>query len=95
MNVQGYKRRNAYTATQAPLDCTVEDFWRMIWEFKSKTIVMLCNMMEEGQECCFTYWPLKEGENIVVGKLKVTLQSKASYGDFNVRRLQVQEVKVL
>ena len=24
------------------------EFWRMIWEFKSKVIVMLCQLEEEG-----------------------------------------------
>ena len=47
--LQGYKLRNAYIAAQAPLQETVNDFWRMIWEFKSKAIVMLCNFEESGQ----------------------------------------------
>ena len=46
---QGYRLRNAYIAAQAPLQETVSDFWRMIWEFKSKAIVMLCNFEESGQ----------------------------------------------
>ena len=46
---KGYKLRNAYIAAQAPLRETVNDFWRMIWEFKSKAIVMLCNLEEGGQ----------------------------------------------
>ena len=49
MTTQGYKLRNAYIAVQAPLRETVGDFWRMIWEFKSKAIVMLCNLEENGQ----------------------------------------------
>ena len=47
--LQGYKLRNAYIAAQTPLKTTVSDFWRMIWEFKSKAIVMLCNFEESGQ----------------------------------------------
>ena len=46
--LQGYKKRNAYIAAQAPLPNTVGDFWRMIWEFKSKCIVMLCDLAEGG-----------------------------------------------
>ena len=41
--MQGYKERNAFIATQCPLENTVNDFWRMIWEFKSSAIVMLCD----------------------------------------------------
>ena len=58
---QGYKLRNAYIAAQAPLQETVSDFWRMIWEFKSKAIVMLCNFEESGQVSsyyCASYYIL-------------------------------------
>ena len=39
----------AYLATQAPLENTVNDFWRMMWEFKSRAIVMLCQLNENGE----------------------------------------------
>ena len=73
---------------------TVNDLWRMIWEFKSKTLVMVCNMEEEGSESAFIYWPFKEGEMIKYGKINVTLQSKAAYGEFTVRKFMVHEERV-
>ena len=36
-------------AAQAPLASTANDFWRMVWEFKSRAIVMLCQLEENGQ----------------------------------------------
>ena len=45
---QGYKQRYAYIATQGPLENTVEDFWRMMWEHQCSCIVMLCNLEEDG-----------------------------------------------
>lgn len=36
-------------ATQGPLAHTVEDFWRMVWEWKSHTIVMLTEVQEREQ----------------------------------------------
>ncbi len=48
-HVQGYKQRNGYITTQGPLENTVSEFWRMIWEFKSKVIVMLCRLEEDGK----------------------------------------------
>jgi protein tyrosine phosphatase len=32
----------AFIATQAPVDCTIEKFWQMIWENDSRLIIMLC-----------------------------------------------------
>ena len=47
--VQGYKNTQAFIATQGPLEITVEDFWRMVYEYRSKCIVMMCDLQENGQ----------------------------------------------
>ena len=49
--VQGYKQKGAYIVTQGPLENTVEDFWRMMWEYQCGCIVMLCQLEEDGQVC--------------------------------------------
>ena len=46
---QGYRQRGGYIATQAPMENTVNDFWRMIWDYQSRAIVMLCRMKEDGK----------------------------------------------
>ena len=43
---QGYKHRGAFLATQAPLESTVDDLWRMIWENQSMAIIMLYDVQE-------------------------------------------------
>ena len=55
---------------------------------------MLCNMNEEGQEAAYPFFPGKEEEPVKYGKMLVTLQSKAAYTDFIVRRFSIQEDKV-
>ena len=47
--LQGYRHVREYIAAQGPLDQTVDDFWRMVWEQNSDTIVMLTNLVELGK----------------------------------------------
>ena len=49
--IDGYRYRNAYIATQGPLNETVEDFWRMLWEHNSTIVVMLTKLREMGRVC--------------------------------------------
>lgn len=47
--MQGYHSEQEYIATQGPLEQTVEDFWRMVWEQNTATIIMLTNLVELGK----------------------------------------------
>jgi protein tyrosine phosphatase len=38
---QGYNKNEEFVVTQYPLPNTIEDFWRMVWEHNSMTIVLL------------------------------------------------------
>ena len=46
--IDGYMKNKAFIATQAPIPVTIPDFWNMIWQQSSLTIVMLSNEMESG-----------------------------------------------
>lgn len=46
---QDSKERDAYILTQAPLDNTIGDFWRMISQYNIGTVVMLNNLKEGKQ----------------------------------------------
>ncbi|XP_075676561.1 protein tyrosine phosphatase 61F [Dermatophagoides pteronyssinus] len=50
-----------YILTQGPLPNTSGHFWLMIWEQKSRAILMLNNLIECGKIKCHKYWP--DGQN--------------------------------
>ncbi|XP_065069136.1 receptor-type tyrosine-protein phosphatase S-like isoform X1 [Rhopilema esculentum] len=55
--IDGYRHRHAFIATQGPLENTVADFWRMIWEQNCNNIVMLTKLFEKSKERSCQYWP--------------------------------------
>ena len=61
--LQGYRDPREYIATQGPLDQTVDDFWRMVWEQNSPTIVMLTNLVELGKVKTHTWM---RGQAVIV-----------------------------
>ncbi|XP_048733745.1 tyrosine-protein phosphatase non-receptor type 1-like isoform X2 [Ostrea edulis] len=46
-----------YILTQGPLEVTVSHFWQMVWEKKSKAIIMLNKLIENGARKCYKYYP--------------------------------------
>ena len=52
--IDGFQQKHAFIATQAPLENTVVDFWRMVLEQNVKIIVMLTKIEEKGQVRFFT-----------------------------------------
>ena len=48
-HVDSYQTKNSFIATQARIECTIKDFWKMVWEQNSKTIVVLCKEDEKGE----------------------------------------------
>ena len=47
--LQSYKCSNALIATQHPLENTVIDFWRLVYDHKCDTIVMLNTLDKNDQ----------------------------------------------
>jgi protein tyrosine phosphatase len=58
----GYRKSAAYIATQGPLPATYGDFWRMVWEQGTSTVVMMTKLEERQRLKCDQYYPSKGTE---------------------------------
>ncbi|KAJ1812917.1 Tyrosine-protein phosphatase non-receptor type 13 [Coemansia sp. RSA 2599] len=64
---------NKYIATQGPLNHSVGDFWRMVWEQQTRGIVMLANPVEGLRAKCAVYWPQTVSASLRLGDIEATL----------------------
>ncbi|VDL72985.1 unnamed protein product [Nippostrongylus brasiliensis] len=53
--VRGGPLFNTFIVTQAPMENTIGDFWRMVWQEKAPYIFMLIGRKEKDR--CAEYWP--------------------------------------
>ncbi|XP_030194616.1 receptor-type tyrosine-protein phosphatase S isoform X22 [Gadus morhua] len=81
--IDGYRKQNAYIATQGALPETFGDFWRMIWEQRSGNIVMMTKLEERSRVKCDQYWPTRGTETY--GLIQVTLLDTVELATYCVR----------
>ncbi|XP_041913370.1 protein tyrosine phosphatase receptor type Fa [Alosa sapidissima] len=81
--IDGYRKQNAYIATQGPLPETLSDFWRMVWEQRSSTIVMMTRLEEKSRVKCDQYWPSRGTETY--GMIQVTMLDTLELATYSVR----------
>ncbi|KAM6909262.1 receptor-type tyrosine-protein phosphatase delta isoform 17-T17 [Xenentodon cancila] len=81
--IDGYRKQNAYIATQGALPETFSDFWRMIWEQRSAIIVMMTKLEERSRVKCDQYWPTRGTETY--GLIQVTLLDTVELATYCVR----------
>uniref|UniRef100_A0A8C2DQU5 Receptor-type tyrosine-protein phosphatase F n=1 Tax=Cyprinus carpio TaxID=7962 RepID=A0A8C2DQU5_CYPCA len=81
--IDGYRKQNAYIATQGPLPETLSDFWRMVWEQRASTIVMMTRLEEKTRIKCDQYWPVRGTETY--GMIQVTMLDAVELATYSVR----------
>uniref|UniRef100_A0AAV2KRG3 Receptor-type tyrosine-protein phosphatase S n=1 Tax=Knipowitschia caucasica TaxID=637954 RepID=A0AAV2KRG3_KNICA len=81
--IDGYRKQNAYIATQGALPETFGEFWRMIWEQRSAIVVMMTKLEERSRVKCDQYWPTRGTETY--GLIQVTLLDTVELATYCVR----------
>ncbi|XP_056594539.1 protein tyrosine phosphatase receptor type Ma isoform X9 [Triplophysa dalaica] len=86
--VDGYHRPNHYIATQGPMQETIYDYWRMVWQENTATIVMVTNLVEVGRVKCCKYWP---DDTEIYRDMKVTLIETQLLSEYVIRTFAVEK----
>uniref|UniRef100_H2MIU3 protein-tyrosine-phosphatase n=1 Tax=Oryzias latipes TaxID=8090 RepID=H2MIU3_ORYLA len=87
--IDGYRKQNAYIATQGPLSETFGDFWRMVWEQRTASVVMMTRLEEKSRIKCDQYWPSRGTETY--GMIQVTLLDTMELATFCVRTFSLHK----
>uniref|UniRef100_A0A1A8LYL5 Receptor-type tyrosine-protein phosphatase F n=1 Tax=Nothobranchius pienaari TaxID=704102 RepID=A0A1A8LYL5_9TELE len=87
--IDGYRKQNAYIATQGPLAETFGDFWRMVWEQRTASVVMMTRLEEKSRIKCDQYWPSRGTETY--GMVQVTLLDTMELATFCVRTFSLHK----
>ncbi|CAH2303296.1 tyrosine- phosphatase non-receptor type 1 isoform X1 [Pelobates cultripes] len=86
--------QRSYILTQGPLPNTCGHFWEMVWEQKTRGVVMLNRVIEKGSIKCAQYWPKKEETPMLFEDidLKLTLVSEDIKSYYTIRLLELENV---
>ncbi|XP_026668282.1 probable serine/threonine-protein kinase DDB_G0282963, partial [Ceratina calcarata] len=84
-----------YIACQAPMESTVTDFWRLIWEQQCKVIIMLTDLIENGVERCTEYIPPSEVTDChrLYGDFQVTLKKRETKEKYAISTLHLKNLE--
>ena len=64
------------------------DFWRLVWQERAPSIVMITNLEERGKTKCQQYWPDLGTESF--GPFQVSITDQQVLADYTIRNLTVQ-----
>uniref|UniRef100_A0A1I7YFJ4 protein-tyrosine-phosphatase n=1 Tax=Steinernema glaseri TaxID=37863 RepID=A0A1I7YFJ4_9BILA len=79
-----------YIAAQAPLQSTLNDWWRMIFQNDIYLIVMLCKLVEKGMPKCHRYYPNEVNAPEEYGGFHVEIVEESTFHEYVKRVLRVR-----
>lgn len=91
--VDGYRQSKAYISTQGPIEWTIVDFWRMIWQTGSRVIVMVTLNIENEMMKCDRYWPSVEERVMKAGVYTIEYIAVEMHDDFIITHLKLTNTR--
>jgi hypothetical protein len=83
--IEAYGQSRGYIACQGPSKNTIVDFWRMVWQEKAQTIVMVTNLKgSDGKIKCSCYWPALN-VTVCYGVVVITFKEELVLSECTVR----------
>ncbi|XP_026321465.1 tyrosine-protein phosphatase non-receptor type 61F isoform X3 [Hyposmocoma kahamanoa] len=90
------RAQRRYILTQGPLSFTVGHFWLMIWEQKSRAILMLNKTIEKNEVKCHWYWPQGTGEQykleLTAVRLSIEQLEEQNFNYYVTRLFRVEDM---
>ena len=87
--IKGYKHMHAYIAAQSPFDeQTALDFWRMIYQYEVRCVVMMSNLVEDHIVKCTQYWP--ETGRVLYGNFILELVDTSEFANYIIRSVKIR-----
>ena len=83
----------SFIATMGPKDQFLDVFWRMVWEDRVETVIMVTGIVEGGRKKCAPYFPqVDTGKEAMmqVGDFKVTNKGITKFGPFQKSLMELQ-----
>uniref|UniRef100_A0A669P5Y4 Tyrosine-protein phosphatase non-receptor type n=2 Tax=Phasianus colchicus TaxID=9054 RepID=A0A669P5Y4_PHACC len=86
--------QRCYILTQGPLPNTCCHFWLMVWQQKTKAVVMLNRIVEKDSVKCAQYWPTRGEEFMIFSEtgFRVRLVSEDVKSYYTVHLLQLENI---
>ncbi|XP_021367515.1 tyrosine-protein phosphatase 99A-like isoform X2 [Mizuhopecten yessoensis] len=89
--LQGYNKTDEFILTQHPLENTVEDFWRMVWDQNSSVVFLLSQLDDKEHK---RFWPEKETPMAIgTGLFKVVFQEEEVLARYTVREFLLESTQ--
>lgn len=74
-----------------PLESTVKDFWRMVWQENIVIIVMTTNIRESNTIKCYPYWPSETKAVLNAGLYQIQNEESERFSSFIVTKLSLRK----